>query len=325
MSRKKYLSKKGKGIITGLTIGLVGMACIGAVGAMSHGFKDWDYKNWLTEKANLVELDFRTDKATSVLTSSELGQVLNDSVKGKKVIFGDVTNVSTIYQANGGLKFGSSNVNGYFVVDLKDYQFDHIRITTKAFSSFNEGTNTYTCDYASISVNEKTAIDLSNNKSNTSKDVKTDVIQFDFEENQTNLKIAVSKRAIIYSMEMWDDKANNEDESKDNSTTLKVGTFVFNDKLTTDKTLSQSVLETFVDFKSNGVDYYKIKLWQQNGTISMYYQSKTEISTGVYQVLVYTGSNATWANNAYKTIQITNSVALTSEFYDLITSFGSYK
>ena len=126
-------------------------------------------------------------------------------------------------------------------------------------------------------------------------------------------------------MEMWDDKANNEDESKDNSTTLKVGTFVFNDKLTTDKTLSQSVLETFVDFKSNGVDYYKIKLWQQNGTISMYYQSKTEISTGVYQVLVYTGSNATWANNAYKTIQITNSVALTSEFYDLITSFGSYK
>lgn len=112
---------------------------------------------------------------------------------------------------------------------------------------------------------------------------------------------------------------------EEQSTTLKAGTFVFNDEISTDTTLSQPVIEAFIDFNSNNEDYFKIKFWQQNGKVSIFYQTKTAISEGVYQRQVYTGSTTTWLDSSYKTIEVTSDVTLNEEFYNLLMEFGHYQ
>ena len=106
-------------------------------------------------------------------------------------------------------------------------------------------------------------------------------------------------------------------------TTLKAGTFVFDDETTSEKTTSQPVIEAFVNFTSNGADFFKIKLWKQGEKIVIYYQSKTQQSDGQYQVQVSTGS--TWTNDAYKTIVIADDAELDAEFYDILMDVGHYQ
>ena len=45
------MKKSFKNFSTGLLVGLIGMACIGTLGVISKGFKDWNFSN---EKYNLI-------------------------------------------------------------------------------------------------------------------------------------------------------------------------------------------------------------------------------------------------------------------------------
>ncbi len=47
----KKTHKSHKNFFTGLLVGLVGMACVGVLGAVSNGYKDWNKDNW---KDNVV-------------------------------------------------------------------------------------------------------------------------------------------------------------------------------------------------------------------------------------------------------------------------------
>ena len=41
----KKTHKSHKNFFTGLLVGLVGMACVGVLGAVSNGYKDWNKDN----------------------------------------------------------------------------------------------------------------------------------------------------------------------------------------------------------------------------------------------------------------------------------------
>lgn len=106
-------------------------------------------------------------------------------------------------------------------------------------------------------------------------------------------------------------------------TTLKAGTFVFENETTSEKTTSQPVIEAFINFTSNGQEFFKIKFWKQGNKILVYYQSKTQQSDGQYQIQVSTGS--TWSNDAYKTIVVADDAELSAEFYDILMDIGHYQ
>lgn len=106
-------------------------------------------------------------------------------------------------------------------------------------------------------------------------------------------------------------------------TTLKAGTFVFNAETTSEKTTSQPVIEAFVNFTSNGKEFFKIKFWKQSNKILVYYQTKTQQADGQYQVQVSTGS--TWTDEAYKTIVVADDAKLDAEFYDILMDIGHYQ
>ena len=224
MTRKKHLSKKGKGIITGLTIGLVGMACIGAVGALSHGFKDWNYKDWFKpsekdERTNLVKVDLTNDVKGSQLNETTIISFLNEGLETP--IFKDVltttstdestqqeTQVAEIgycYKDNGGLKLGSSTYRGYFTINLvEDYTFNRCKIIGRNYSALNNQTNIYSCDVTSIGVNGAEKQAFGTNEEDTSKIAPTEEKTFTFDTAQTQFKIeSDGKRCTLLAIELW--------------------------------------------------------------------------------------------------------------------------
>ena len=114
--------------------------------------------------------------------------------------------INNVYKDNGGLKFGSSSAVGNFVVSLKDYKFNHIKITGRNYSALNSQTNVYSCDVSGISVNGSEAYMFKTNEDDTSKQSPIESKEFTFDSLQDTLQMTgIGKRATILSIELWPD------------------------------------------------------------------------------------------------------------------------
>lgn len=87
MSRKYNASKKSKGLTTGIIIGLIGMSLVGALGALSKGFKDWNYKDWFNKTSETQKEMSRPIEVGDNLYNAVIELHLDDALKK----FGEVT------------------------------------------------------------------------------------------------------------------------------------------------------------------------------------------------------------------------------------------
>ena len=239
---KKSKKKTGLYLLLGV---LATTLIVGAVGALSEGFKNWDYKEWFDTREGLKKIDLRTSNNTQELRENQLLEILNGS-NNDSDLFSEVTKISKVYQANGGLKFGTTDNPGNFTATFKDYEFDHVKIKVQAYSSFSEATNIYTVDNSTISVNEAAAKELSNNKEDTSKNVPIDEIEFVFDENQKELTIVSTKRLVIYEIEMWNDSKNDKNPGTSDSTGGNLSTDVSEDSGISLKFLKTETADGFI-------------------------------------------------------------------------------
>ena len=228
---KYYRKKSNIGTIVGGTIaGLLLLGLVGGVAYKSQGFRNWDIKNWFTksttievkdERQNLKVLNLKNDVSGSKLNETTLITFLNESL-GRNVdpifekvmsqteeVEGEETTtylINNVYKDNGGLKFGSSSAVGNFVVSLKDYKFNHIKITGRNYSALNSQTNVYSCDVSGISVNGSEAYMFKTNEDDTSKQSPIESKEFTFDSLQDTLQMTgIGKRATILSIELWQD------------------------------------------------------------------------------------------------------------------------
>lgn len=224
MARKYRNKNKKKGLITGLLIGLVGMGCVGAVGALSHGFQDWTFDFGTQEKEdtrnNLRVIDLKTENSTSsAMVSSALISYLNGGLEdGVDPIFSDIAYVEkevdetttkeyliqSIYKGEGGIKFGTTSTLGSFTVNLVDsYSFNCAKVIGRNYSVLGNN-DVYSCDKSSIVVNGAEAQVFGTNEEDTSKIAPLEEKTFKFDDLQKQLSISVlGKRAIIYTIELW--------------------------------------------------------------------------------------------------------------------------
>lgn len=87
MSRKYNVSKQSKGLTTGIIIGLIGMSLVGALGALSKGFKDWNYKDWFNKTSETQKEMSRPIEVGDNLYNAVIELHLDDALKK----FGEVT------------------------------------------------------------------------------------------------------------------------------------------------------------------------------------------------------------------------------------------
>lgn len=225
MSRKYNVSKKNKGIVTGLLIGLIGMACVGALGTLSKGFKDWNYKEWFKTsetqeedtRVGLVKVNLETEVRGSQLTNTSIISYFNGGLNDEaSPVFKDVASVkeddqsesyllSYAYRDNGGMKLGSSSNLGSFTINLvEDYTFNRCKIVGRNYSALNNQTNVYSCDVTSISVNGSEMQTFTTNESDTSIIAPTESKEFEFDTPQVQFSIATSgKRCTLFQIELW--------------------------------------------------------------------------------------------------------------------------
>lgn len=229
MSRKYNVSKRNKKIKLSTTIilSLVGIASIGAIGALSNGFKDWNVNEWFTsseneeldERQGLVIIDTTSDVKGSTFTETKLIEFLNKDLETP--IFKEIATITTkdddtqeetttsllgyVYQDNGGMKFGSSSQRGYFTINLEeDYSFNRCKIVGRNYSALNTQTNVYSCDESSISVNDEEMKTFKTNEEDTSVIAPTEEFIFSFESKQNQFKITTEgKRCTLFAIELW--------------------------------------------------------------------------------------------------------------------------
>ena len=111
---KKSKKKTGLYLLLGV---LATTLIVGAVGALSEGFKNWDYKEWFDTREGLKKIDLRTSNNTQELRENQLLEILNGS-NNDSDLFSEVTKISKVYQANGGLKFGTTDNPGNFTANI---------------------------------------------------------------------------------------------------------------------------------------------------------------------------------------------------------------
>lgn len=225
MSKKYNVSKKNKGNTTGIIIGLIGMACVGALGAFSQGFKDWNYKEWFKTSETTKE-DTRVGLKIVNLECGVQGQLLTNTTiisyfngglgEESEPIFKDVEEITNedqstspllknSYKDSGALKLGSKSETGSFTINLVDsYTFNRCKIEGRNYSYFNGQTKIYPCDETSISVNGQEMQSFTTNVVDNTMISPIETKQFNFGTPQNKLKIETSgKRCIIYSIELW--------------------------------------------------------------------------------------------------------------------------
>lgn len=230
MSRKYNVSKRNKKIKLSTTIilSLVGIASIGAIGALSNGFKEWNVNEWFTSSEKEVEKDERiglkiidttTDVKGSTLNETKIIEFLNKDLETP--IFKEVATITAkdddtqeetttsllgyVYQDNGGMRFGSSSQIGYFTINLvEDYSFNRCKIVGRNYSALNNQTNVYSCDETSISVNDSEMKTFKTNLEDTSVIAPTEEFTFSFESKQNQFKITTEgKRCTLFAIELW--------------------------------------------------------------------------------------------------------------------------
>lgn len=231
MSRKYNVSKRNKKIklSTSILLGLVDIACVGAIGSLSNGFKDWNVNEWFTpsdsgseiidERQGLVSVDVTTDKKGSSLNETSIIEFLNEDLE--RPVFKEVAKITTIdedtqeettttllgyvYQDNGGMKFGASSQRGYFTINLEDdYSFNRCKIVGRNYSALNNQTNIYSCDETSISVNDSEMKTFKTNVEDNTYIAPTEEFTFSFESMQNQFKITTEgKRCTLFAIELW--------------------------------------------------------------------------------------------------------------------------
>ena len=221
---KKYC-RKSKAIATGVIITLVSVALVGALGAVTKGFKNWDIiphtSTTVDTRQGLKKVDLKTDVKGSTLIETTLVSYLNGGRGDEDPVFKDVAYVeevnsetssvtktyllNNVYKDNGGMKFGSSALLGSFTVNLvDDYTFDHVKIIGRNYSALNGQTNVYSCDESGISVNGAEIQLFGTNAEDTKLEAPTEEKTFVFDSKQTQLKIETSgKRCTVFSIELW--------------------------------------------------------------------------------------------------------------------------
>lgn len=188
-------------------------------------------------RTGLYKMNLRTDVKGSALNNTTLISYLNDS-SSEQPIFKDVafiyesasqtggTSVDSdspdipaapddapqtkylleyVFKDNGGMKLGTSNNLGSFTVNLFDtFTFNRVKIIGRNYSAVNSVTGIYSCDSSSISVNNAEYQAFGTNADDTTQEAPTEEKIFEFNENQTQLSIAVAgKRATIFGIELW--------------------------------------------------------------------------------------------------------------------------
>ncbi len=219
---------KNKKMIKGILITLISMGCLGTLGIVSKGFKDWNIKNWFPsgdtsekdDRVGLVKLNLENDVTGKELNSTSVISFLNSSVQENgNPIFKDVATITEtineqetttplikyVYQDNGGMRIGSSKNLGYFTINLvDDYTFNKCKLVGRNYSALNNQTNVYSCDETSISVNGAEMQTFKTNAEDTSLIAPIEEKIYSFDSSQTQFKIEIEgKRCTLFSIELW--------------------------------------------------------------------------------------------------------------------------
>lgn len=236
----KNYKKSNKKVGTNILIGvLFGAVIIGALGAVTKGFKEWDYRKIISNSSTsdtsttsnsstnsssvdneqaLIRVDFKNLLSGSALDNEDKILIFfNDSSEER--IFDSVMTITEqlegveittplfnqLYKDNGGLKFGSSSKLGYVSLKLiEDFTYNRIAVVGYNYSALNSQTQEYSCDESSISINGKAMQAFGTNSADKTNHSPTETKVFTFEDLQSTLEITTSgKRLTILEIHLW--------------------------------------------------------------------------------------------------------------------------
>lgn len=149
-----------------------------------------------------IALDFRHElSSTTALTTTTLLTFLNGANNLNP--FDTVSDTGYIYKDTGGLKFGSSTQSGFFTAVTKGtYKFNKVMITGLNYSTYSTTSETWSCDSASLSVNDSNFVSWTTNAEDKTVQAPIETKTFTLETSTNTLKINSNKRFVILEIKL---------------------------------------------------------------------------------------------------------------------------